>query len=157
MSTTYEDTNRPNVIIDEPHPGTFVIRGHNPNTIDADEGRIVPLPECYVAPEVPTSALLFILEKRGFEFADDGSNPVANAVGGSTAPSSLVSGLTPEEIESLVIEALAKNDGTMRIGPLAQEILIPDEEIKSASKFEPCRFEIVSGGWVKLKKTEGAE
>ena len=104
-----------------------------------------------------------VLESRiaaGFKNAPAGQVEIVKGAATpvfDTPRASITSGLTPEEIESCVIEALAKSDGTMRIGQLAQEIAVPDEEIKAASKFEPCRFEIVSGGWVKLKKTEGAE
>lgn len=138
---SYEDTNRPNVIIDEPHPGTFVIRGHNPNTIDTDEGRIVPLPECYVAPEVPTSALLFILEKRG-------ALPVA------TEPKII----DVTAIESLVIETLASSAGkTLRIAKLAEASGASADDIRSVATLESCAYEIVTGGWVRLKEKEGAE
>lgn len=76
MKKPYEDNENPNVTIIEPAPGSFVILGHNPQSqIDESGAHIVPMPECYVASEVPTSALLHILAERGIEVADESEKP----------------------------------------------------------------------------------
>lgn len=163
--STYNDTEKPNVIIDEPHPGTFVIRGHNPNTIDTDEGRIVPLPECYVAPEVPTSALLFILEKRGVEpykamnllRTEEEVAQIREkleALPVATEPKII----DATAIESLVIETLAASAGkTLRIAKLAEASGASADDIRSVATLESCAYEVVAAGWVRLKEKEGAE
>lgn len=72
MKTPYENTENPNVTIIEPSPGSFVILGHNPQSqLDESGAHVVPMPECYVASEVPTSALLHILAERGIEVTDE--------------------------------------------------------------------------------------
>ena len=58
--------NHDKVVIEEPAPGHFLIRGHAPRPVFVEgEGHVVPPETCYVAPEVPSEALLAILEARG--------------------------------------------------------------------------------------------
>ena len=55
----------PNIIIDCPAPGHYVISGHKPSTVETPEGRLVPPKETYIAPELPSSMLFAVLEDRG--------------------------------------------------------------------------------------------
>lgn len=56
----------PTVEIQTPAPGHFVIVGHNPASIMVpDVGHVVPSRECYVSPEVPSDALVAVLNERG--------------------------------------------------------------------------------------------
>lgn len=56
----------PTVQIQSPAPGHFVISGHAPTSVFVEEvGHVVPPSECYVPPQVPSGALIAILEERG--------------------------------------------------------------------------------------------
>lgn len=54
----------PSIVVEQPAPGHFVIRGHNPANVTSAAGQIVPLRECYITEEIPTDLLLAILEDR---------------------------------------------------------------------------------------------
>lgn len=65
--------NHPSIVIETPAPGHFVIRGHNPKSVFIDKvGHVVPPDECYITPEVPSEALVAILEERGVSLGDAG-------------------------------------------------------------------------------------
>lgn len=55
----------PNILIECPAPGHYLVRGHNPSTVVTPDGRLVPPKETYVAPELPSSVLIAILKMRG--------------------------------------------------------------------------------------------
>ena len=63
----------PSIVIETPAPGHFVIRGHKPKNVFIEKiGHVVPLDECYITPEVPSEALIAILEERGVSLGDAG-------------------------------------------------------------------------------------
>lgn len=143
----YTDTQHPSVEISEPSPGSFVITGHRPKSVFVDgEGYIVPPSECFIPSEVPTSALLHVLEARGFEFANVEEDGATNA----TEPQMTTERRT---FGGRVVEALNSNGGTVRIGILSEMLNVTADEIKSAAGVS---YEIASGGWVKVK-SEGGE
>jgi hypothetical protein len=56
----------PSIVIDQPAAGHYVIYGHHPQPARNEEGQtVVPLQQCYISPEVPSDALIAILEERG--------------------------------------------------------------------------------------------
>ncbi len=143
----YTDTQHPSVEISEPSPGSFVITGHRPKSVFVEgEGYIVPPSECFIPSEVPTSALLHVLEARGLEFA----NPEEDGASNATGPQGPI-GL--RALSERVVEALNSNGGTVRIGILSEMLNVTADEIKAAAGVS---YEIASGGWVKIK-SEGGE
>ena len=55
----------PTIRIDEPLPGHYLISGYHPAAVFVpDVGHIVPLRECYIAPELPTETLRAIIADR---------------------------------------------------------------------------------------------
>jgi hypothetical protein len=54
------------VVIEEPAPGHFVVSGHNPKPYRNEDGAtVVPMPQADIAREVPSCALIHILNERG--------------------------------------------------------------------------------------------
>lgn len=143
----YTDTQHPSVEISEPSPGAFVITGHRPKSVFIEgEGYVVPPSECFISPEVPTSALLHVLEARGFEFA----NPEEDGATNATEPQEPIG---HRGLSDRVVEALNSNGGTARIGILSEMLNATADEIKAAAG---ASYGIASGGWVKVK-SEGGE
>ena len=121
----------PKLIIDQPAPGHYVIRGHNPRPVPTDDGLVVPLDQCYITDEVPSEVLLAILADRG----DSGPD-------GDQGPSGIL---------DAILGVLA--NGTSRIRDLADAVGCTVEDIKS---LDGQGFTIGNGGWIKLI-TEEAE
>jgi hypothetical protein len=56
----------PSIVIDQPAAGHYVIYGHHPQPAKNEEGQtVVPLQQCYITREVPSDALIAILQERG--------------------------------------------------------------------------------------------
>ena len=122
----------PKLIIEEPAPGHYVIRGHNPAAVQTDEGRVVPLDQCYITPEVPSEVLLAILADRGDSGPEGEPGPVMGTL-------------------DAILDVLEK--GTSRIRDLADAVGCTVEDIKA---LDGQGFTIGNGGWIKLI-TEEAE
>lgn len=153
MKEPYNDTSNPNVIITEPAPGNFVILGHRPQSRFVEgEGHIVPSQSSEIPQEVPTSALLWILSRRGVnvgaqvEVVKGAATPVFEP-----AKESLSGGIFVG-VEDAVIAVL--NGETVRIAKLSEMTGFSPEEIKASSG---NKYEIASGGWVKPKTEEAAQ
>lgn len=59
--------NYPHIIVDQPAPGHYVIRGHHPRNAQVEgEGVVVPLQECYITDEVPTEVLKEVIAAREY-------------------------------------------------------------------------------------------
>ena len=153
MKQPYTDTSNPNVIIVEPAPGNFVILGHHPTTRFVEgEGHVVPSPSSEIPQEVPTSALLWILEQRGFAVG-----PKVEVVKGAATPilepaKESLSSVVGMGVCEAVIAALSGE--TVRIAKLSEITGFTPEEIKAAAG---DKYEIASGGWVKPKTQEVAQ
>jgi len=131
----------PKLIIEQPAPGHYVIRGHNPASVQTDEGRVVPLDQCYITPEVPSEVLQAILADR------NGQPPLTDpevlvASDGDSGPSGTL---------DAILDVLEK--GTSRIRDLADAVGCTVEDIKT---LDGQGFTIGNGGWIKLI-TEEAE
>lgn len=156
MKEQYHDTSNPNVVITEPAPGNFVIVGHNPqNRFVEGEGHIVPSRASEIPQEVPTSALLWILNQRGVnvgaqvEVVKGAATPVFEPAKESLENATAEGG---KSIPEIVLNAL--NGETIRIAKLAEMTGISAEVIKD---FAGDKYEIASGGWVKPKNEEAAQ
>jgi hypothetical protein len=63
----------PSIVIDQPAAGHYVIYGHHPQPARNEEGQtVVPLQQCYITPEVPSDALMAILQERGGALVEPG-------------------------------------------------------------------------------------
>jgi hypothetical protein len=150
MKEPYNDTSNPNVIITEPAPGNFVILGHNPQTrFVEDEGYIVPSRMSEIPQEVPTSALMWILNQRGVnvgaqvEVVKGAATPVfepakesLNEPVGSTLM-----------LPARVVELIKASESAIRLSAAAVTLGVPAGLISDAAGID---FEIASGGWLKL-------
>jgi hypothetical protein len=53
----------PSIVVEQPAPGHYAIRGHNPGTVFIEgEGHVVPPDVCYITPQVPSELLIAILQ-----------------------------------------------------------------------------------------------
>jgi hypothetical protein len=56
----------PSIVVEQPAPGHYAIRGHNPGTTFVEGvGHVVPPDTCYITPQVPSELLIAILQDRG--------------------------------------------------------------------------------------------
>lgn len=123
--------NHPTVIIEEPAPGHFVIKGHNPQSVFIEDvGHVVPPGDCFIPKEVPTEALLAIIEAR-----------------------------TPDKLEPADLLARVKEslkDKAVQLKQLAEQLGVTPEEITALDGPE---ISVGDTGpkWVKLKNEGGAE
>ena len=133
----------PNLIIVEPAPGHYVIRGHNPRSVPTDDGLVVPLDQCYITPEVPSEVLLAILADRGTVNHQPPSNDpsVTDEHHGASGPSGILYRIQ-----------LVLANGPSRIRDLADAVGCTVEDIKS---LDGQGFTIGNGGWIKLIVEEG--
>jgi hypothetical protein len=71
----------PSIVIDQPATGHYVIYGHHPQPARNEEGQtVVPLQQCYITPEVPSDALVAILQERGGALVEPGRSTPRDAV-----------------------------------------------------------------------------
>lgn len=54
----------PNIAIEVPAPGHFIITGYPCKSVLTESGHVVPPPACYISPEIPTDLLEAIIAER---------------------------------------------------------------------------------------------
>jgi hypothetical protein len=124
----------PNLVIESPAPGHYVIIGLPSGSTQTEEGRLVHPEVVHITPDVPDDVLLAIIEDRKLA-------PVAEVPLDGYA-------------EDRIIAAL--QDKPLRVNDLASTVSVSANDIKLLA-IVSNRFEI-SGGWAKLVKlTEGGE
>lgn len=122
----------PTIVIESPAPGHYLIKGHNPRPVlIEDVGHVVPPGEVYISPEVPTEALLAIIEARG-----DSAKPDTG------------------DLLSRVKAACA--DKAVQLKALAEHLGVEPAEI-AALEGDEITIGDTGPKWVKLKNEGGAE
>jgi hypothetical protein len=124
----------PNITVEEPKPGAFIIAGHRPATIYIPEvGHYAPPGECYIGPEIPADLLRAIADTK------DGNIVVQPGEPGTTGEIGELS------LAERVCNVLA--EGNVRIVDLAERLGVDLEAIKA---IDGDGFHIGHAGWVKL-------
>ncbi len=125
------------VTINEPAPGHYVIGGFRPKPIFIPKvGHVCPQEELHISPEVPTSALVAIIQARSAAALPE----PASTTGGTPT------GEPPAHLAE-ILSALAT--GATRIGDLADALGIDKDAIKA---LDGQGFHVASGGWCKLNE-----
>jgi len=135
MPTNTMKHDHPNITVEEPKPGAFIIAGHRPASFLIPEvGHYAPPLECYIGPEIPADLL------RAIADAKDGKAPVVAPV----APGANV------QTGDITLAERVRNvlaDGNVRLADLAERLGVDVEDIKSN---DGDGFQIGHAGWVKL-------
>lgn len=162
----------PNLIIERPAPGHYVIYGHKPQPVDTDEGRVVPLDQCYITDGIPSELLMDILLERGYLTGGVGFSPVADgcegADGACCGPIGEVGpigsigevgpigsiGIPGPSLKDAILSKLEES-GNIRIKALAESVGCTVEDIKA---LDGHGLTVGNAGWVSLSDSkEGAE
>lgn len=140
----------PQFAVDEPTPGSFVLRGLPHKSVFVEgEGHHVYPSECIIRDDVPTEFLQAVIDARGGSVWVD---PMGADDAEPTEPVIEKMMTATEVVRSQIIASV--NDGPKRIGELAEAFMVTTDDIKA---LDGQGFEIASGGWVRLKKEGGAE
>lgn len=159
----------PNLIIDTPAPGHYVIYGHKPQPVDTDEGRVVPLDQCYITDGIPSELLMDILLERGYLTGGVGFSPVADGIDdvGLNGPDRrIIDGLNqaiegfkettdhdPVSSFKAAVLSYLKKFGATRMKELTSEMACSVEQIKA---LDGQGLTVGHAGWVSLSE-EGAQ
>jgi hypothetical protein len=120
----------PNLVIESPAAGHYIITGLQSGSTQTEEGRLVHPTAVHISPEVPSEVLLAIVEDRK-------TSAVAVPLAG--------------DAEDLIVAALQEKP--LRVGDLSIKTGVPTDDIKSLAG---SRFEI-AGGWAKVVTPEPKE
>lgn len=134
----------PNITVEEPKPGAFIIAGHRPAAFFIPEvGHYAPPGECYIGPEIPADLL------RAIADAKDGGRPAAPVevpplvvlpgAPGATGETGAIS--LAERVRNVLAE------GNVRLADLAERLGVDVEAIKA---IDGDGFHVAHAGWVKL-------
>lgn len=138
----------PQFAVDEPTPGSFVLRGLPHKSVFVEgEGHHVYPSECIIRDDVPTEFLQAVIDARG-GFAEQMAAESFRAHQEQVKQGDAL-GFQPS---ANILDAIS--DGPKRIGELAESLGVTVDDIKA---LDGQGFEIASGGWVRLKKEGGAE
>ena len=131
----------PNITVEEPKPGAFIIAGHRPAAFFIPEvGHYAPPGECYIGPEIPADLL------RAIADAKDGGRPAADLGTGLDGQDALL---------ARILGKLREDDNAkMRLGDLAAAVGATPTEVKALAG-QGHGFELGHAGWVTLN--EGGE
>lgn len=133
----------PNITVEEPKPGAFIIAGHRPATIFIPEvGHYAPPGECYIGPEIPADLLRAIADIKDGKAAPLNVQPIVVQPGDAGAPG------TTGEIGELSLAERVCNvlaEGNVRIVDLAERLGVDVDAIKAIDGVQ-----IGHAGWVKL-------
>jgi hypothetical protein len=126
----------PNITVEEPKPGAFVIAGHRPASFFIPEvGHYAPPGECYIGMEIPADLL------RAIADAKDGGRPAADLDTDLDGQDSLL---------ARILGKLREDDnGKMRLGDLAAAVAATPTEVKALAG-QGHGFELGHAGWVTL-------
>jgi hypothetical protein len=126
----------PNITVEEPKPGAFVIAGHRPASFFIPEvGHYAPPGECYIGPEIPADLL------RAIADAKDGGRPAADLDTDLDSQDALL---------ARILGKLREDDnGKMRLGDLAAAVAATPTEVKALAG-QGHGFELGHAGWVTL-------
>lgn len=127
----------PNITVEEPKPGAFIIAGHRPAAFFIPEvGHYAPPGECYIGPEIPADLL----------------RAIADAKDGKPAPVQLPETNlgNPDETGDMSLAERVRNvlaEGNVRLADLAERLGVDVEAIKA---IDGDGFHVAHAGWVKL-------
>lgn len=162
----------PNLIIDTPAPGHYVIYGHKPQPVETDEGRVVPLDQCYITDGIPSELLLDIIKERARITNDMGAVEVMTRFNEEVGPSGpdrrIIDGLNqaiegfkettdhdPVSSFKAAVLSYLKKFGATRMKELTSEMACSVEQIKA---LDGQGLTVGHAGWVSLSDSkEGAE
>lgn len=134
----------PNIKVEEPVRGVFIVAGHRPASILLPEsGHYVPPAECYIGPEIPADLL------RAIADAKDGGKPAPEP--------EHVQEPEPDSLLSRILGKMREDDnGKMRLGDLAAAVGAAPTEVKELAA-QGLGFELGHAGWVKLTEEGGVK